>query len=640
MIQTRHLKALLRDFLHGTLRVLRGNGLDLFPAGKTLASYNAAAFRHDTRASVNVAMLCLSQGIAFSAIAGLPIHYGMLCASLAAIVGPMFAHSRHTVLGPTNATAFMVFSFFAASQGALDKAPETYMPLLILMAGAMLVLGALFKVADLLQYVSRSVLIGYITGAAVLIIANQTRHLLGIASEMAQGTPPKTFIAIIARTADLSGSITWQPVLLGTATLLLFLLLRKKTPQLPNFAITLAISSLAAWWLRHHVPSFACLDTFAPLHISNITPTLPNFNLDEISALLGIAFALAFLSALENTVMSKSLATKSGDRTDCNQDMFSLGLANITTSLIAPIAASGSLTRSALNFESGAQTRFASAFAGLLSLAGFFLLAQLPVVENIPKTSLAALVIALAFSLINRKNIRICFNSTKDDAIVITTTLCATLLLPRLDHSIFLGVIVSLCLFLRKASKPHLVEYEVSDSGDLLELGEKRERPIPAISIVHVEGDLFFGAADLFRTQVLRTTMDKNLKVIILRLKNARHLDATSVIALEDLIKDTRKKGVHVLISGATRPQSRRNQPLHVLQPKPQHLHPRRPHPRPRPPGHQSRRHQNLRRQQPRNHQVAAASSRRPENNQVLWLATALRPMELAPCGGAHMLKE
>jgi SulP family sulfate permease len=549
----RQLKAFLRNLLNGTLRILSGNGLDWFPIRKDLTGYKPDHFHHDAWASVNVAILCLSQGIAFAAIADLPIYYGILCASIAPIIAPFFAQSRYTILGPTNATAFMVFSFFAASHGSLSNDPVTYMPLLIFMVGVLSVMGALLKVADLLQYVSRSVLVGYITGAAILILTNQTRHILGIATPMAEGSPPKTFFAIIEKTIQVSGSINWQPTLLGLATIVLYFILQKKAPKLPNFAITLTISSLVAVALRYNLEAFADIRTFEPLHISNLKPSLPHFNGDDISALLGIAFAIAFLSSLENTVMSKSIATKSGDRTDGNQDMLALGLTNIATSLIAPIPASGSLTRTALNYESGALTRFASIFAGLLSLLGFFVLLQIPVVENIPKASLAALVIAIAFSLINKKNIRICLSATRDDAIVITTTLCATLLLPRLDYAIFIGVGVSLCLFLRKASIPHLIEYELNDSGDLLELGEKRKRPIPAISIVHVEGDLFFGAADLFRTQVLRTTADKNLKVIILRLKNARHLDATSVLALEDLIKDTRKKGVHILISGATR---------------------------------------------------------------------------------------
>jgi SulP family sulfate permease len=175
-----------------------------------------------------------------------------------------------------------------------------------------------------------------------------------------------------------------------------------------------------------------------------------------------------------------------------------------------------------------------------------------PLIDYIPKAALAALVIALSFSLFNLRNIRICLRSTTDDAVVLVTTFLATLLAP-LHVAIFIGVAVSISLFLRKASRPHLVEYEFSDDGELREMGEKRSRPIPAISIVHVEGDLFFGAAELFRTQIQRTVSDEAIKVIILRLKNARHLDATSVMALEDLIRFMRDKGLHLIVSGASR---------------------------------------------------------------------------------------
>jgi len=191
----------------------------------------------------------------------------------------------------------------------------------------------------------------------------------------------------------------------------------------------------------------------------------------------------------------------------------------------------------------------ASLSAILIALAAGWGLAM---IDYIPKSALAALVIALSLSLFNVRNIRICLNSTSDDAVVLIATFVATLLAP-LHVAIFIGVAISISLFLRKASRPYLVEYEFSDDGELREMGEKRERPIPAISIVHVEGDLFFGAAELFRTQIQRIVLDPAIHVIILRMKNARHLDATSVLELEDLIRFMRSRGLHLLISGAPR---------------------------------------------------------------------------------------
>jgi SulP family sulfate permease len=176
----------------------------------------------------------------------------------------------------------------------------------------------------------------------------------------------------------------------------------------------------------------------------------------------------------------------------------------------------------------------------------------LPVLDYLPQAGLAALVVAIAVSLINLGNIRICLRSTGDDAAVLIVTFLATLLAP-LHVAIFIGVTLSITLFLRKASKPYLVEYEFSNDGELREKAESTARPNPAISIVHVEGDLFFGASELFRTQIQRIVADPNLKVIILRMRNARHLDATSVIALQDLVLFIRRAQRHIIISGAPR---------------------------------------------------------------------------------------
>jgi len=290
-------------------------------------------------------------------------------------------------------------------------------------------------------------------------------------------------------------------------------------------------------------------------------PTMPHlfregiFN--DISALIGLALAIAFLASLENTLMAKSISSQTGDRTDVNQDMLSIGFANLGSALAGGMPASGSLTRSMLNFRSGAATKAAPFYTGLFTLILVILIAWsreggINIIDYIPKAALAVLVIAISFSLFNIHQIRICLRSTSDDALVIVLTFIATLLAP-LHVAIFIGVAVSITLFLRKASKPYLTEYEFNEVGELREMGEKTKRPIPAISIVHVEGDLFFGAAELFRTQIQRTVADPAIKVIILRLKNARHLDATSVMALEDLVRFMRRQDLFLLISGATK---------------------------------------------------------------------------------------
>lgn len=531
------------------------NPLRLFPLSDTLKSYNQGLGKSDLRAALNVALLAVPQGMAYAAIAELPILYGIICSAIAAIIAPLFASSRHTILGPTNATSLMVFSFFAGGTYSMSE-KLGLMPLLVLMVGIICLIGAILKAAELVQYISQSVLVGYITGAAILIMINQAKHLLGV-SEVVE--PASNFFGMFGELTKAHASYLWQPALLGLGTLATYLALSKWFKALPNFAISLALSAIVSASLSGLSTSWAAaVPNFGSYTINDLQFRLPSPTeaglLADVSSLVGVAVAIAFLASLENTVMAKSLASRTGKRTEINQDMMAVGMANIASAFTAAMPASGSLTRSALNYESGARTSLSSVFAGLMCAAAIFILAFIipNPVSYIPKCALAGLVVGVAASLIKTRNIRICLRSTPEDAGVLLLTFSCALIFP-LYLAIFIGVSLSIFLFLRKVSKPYLVEYEFSEKGELRELDGKQKRPDPGISIVHVEGSLFFGAAELFQTQVQRLVADENLKVIILRLKNARHLDATSVLALRDLIRFVRSQDRHLIISGSTR---------------------------------------------------------------------------------------
>jgi sulfate permease, SulP family len=520
--------------------------------------YGWLKLRADMRAALAVTMLGIPQSIAYASIAGVPILSGILCGAMASMVGPLFCGSRHIILGPTNATALLLFSFFV-SRPDLSERSADLVPLLVTMVGLLAVAGALLKVADLLQYVSRSVLVGYMSGAACLIIANQLKHCLGVMGEVGGAT---TFVEIIGNLLKGLPKTDAVSACIAGATFGMYFGLRKWRPCWPAFALTLVAVCSVFWCLaRFQVGRFSEVATFGTFVWADFRIRVPSLAggsfFSDFSDLLPVAFAIAFLACLESSLMAKTLASRSADKTDSNQDMFGLGLSNLACSLVGAMPASGSMVRSALNFDSGAMTRFASLYSGLGSLLFALGIAGLaamgvPVLNFLPKAALAALVISISFSLFNMRHLRICLRSTTDDAGVLVTTFAATLLAP-LHVAIFIGVAVSIALFLRKASRPHLVEYEFNDAGELRQKGEKRARPIPAISIVHVEGDLFFGAADLFRTQIQRTVADPSIRVIILRLKNARHLDATSVMALEELVQYVRQCGLHLIVSGASR---------------------------------------------------------------------------------------
>jgi len=524
--------------------------LRLFPIRRTLRHYSMAAFLADLKAAVNVSLLAIPQGMACAKIAGLPVEAtGIVCAAIGSLLGPLFAHSRHTNLGPTNATALMVFSSLAAFTAA-DR--PVLLALLAVMASGMLLLGAVLRMADLIQYISRSVIVGYVTGAALLIMASQLPDAMGIGPEHRSGQA-RSFVTLLVEALRNLPHVTIPDLIItGTSLLVYFLMTRHRVlMKLPCFALTLILMAGMARLLEWRGFHFHGLQAFS---LRDLAPALPDLTdlrtLDRVSMLLGPAFAVAFLAALENSVMTKSLASRSGDRPDLNQDMFGCGMANLGSAFCGGLPVSGSLTRSMLNFSSGARTQVSSLLCGFFCLAGALSLGN--VVTYIPRAALAALIMGLTVTLINRAHLRICLKATRGDAITVIVTFVSTLVMP-LYIAIFVGVAASIVLYLRQASRPSLVEYEFTPEGSLTERPDTMIRSHPSISIVHVEGELFFGAAELFRSQIQQTAADPNLRIIILRMKNARHLDATSVMALQELTEFLRQEGRDLLISGLSK---------------------------------------------------------------------------------------
>ncbi|MDA0346669.1 MAG: SulP family inorganic anion transporter [Verrucomicrobia bacterium] len=516
------------------------NALELFPIKKELQRYNAQKGLGDLRAGFNVALLAFPQGMAYALIGGLPVQYGIYCAALASIFGPLFSGSRFIALGPTNATSVMLMSTIGGMVLISDKLEA--MPTLLLLVAMFLILGALLGVANLIQYISRSVVTGYITAAAVLIIANQLDSVMGFEI---QGE--STFISVLEKTFKSVDLVNWPSVALGVITLALFLFLVKKQPLLPNVAITLATMSLVGVLFNNNGYGLVLLDQ-VPMGVLPVSLPIPRFDL--IDQLAPGALAIAFLAILEGSSIGKSLAARAGGRINSNQEMLGMGAANLASAFVSGMPASGSLTRSVLNYTSGSKTALSHILSGFLCLAGVLSLG--PLIGYIPRAALAVVVIGVGISLINKHQIRIVTKSTKTDALVFFVTLVSGLLF-KLDFAIYLGTGTSIVLFLRKVSMPELIEYTFNDEGNLTELTHKNNRAEEHISIVHVEGELFFGAAELFRDQIRIVSEEPNLKVIILKMRNAHHLDATTMMALEELILYIRERGRRLIVSGARR---------------------------------------------------------------------------------------
>lgn len=536
-------KSLIAPVARGVSWVAHNNTLDVFPLRHTLARYSLKKASSDFRAGINVALLAFPQGMAYALIAGLPIQYGIYGSALATLVACLFARSHFITLGPTNATSVMLLSSFAALQ---VTGPDKVMllPLLVFMVGIFLIVGAYFGVANLIQYVSRTVVTGYISAAAFLIMANQIKTALGF--RFSEDEEATNFFEVCYFTIKHLPETHLPTVVLSVITALIYILLRRYFRELPNVAITLVLVALIALGINQ-LPGWEQL-MLAGVDASSWKWTPPPIDPAAARQLTGAALAISLLCVLEGTAIGKSLAARSGSRLDTNQEMFSIGMANVGCAFFSGMPASGSLTRSVLAVESGAKSPMASLFSGLLVAIGALTIG--PLIGYVPRAALAVLVIFIGISLLNRHEIRIVTQATKSDRAVFFITFMAGMLL-ALDTAIYTGTLLSIALFLRKVSRPEMMEYKFNEEGQLTQMKKVEEREHPEISIVHVEGELFFGAAELFRDQMRRICEEPNLKIIVLKMRNAYRLDASAVMALEELIRYMNAQGRYLIISEA-----------------------------------------------------------------------------------------
>jgi SulP family sulfate permease len=490
-------------------------------------------------------LVSIPQAIGFALIAGLPPLMVIMSVVVGGFVCALFSSSRHLVFGPTNSISIILAAtLYALSGGSL--APAELALVLALLIGVFQLVAGLAQMGKLTQFISRSVIIAYGTAIGLLLAAGQVPHLLGLAA--GHGSVFDALIAVSTHLAHFD--LNLFPVYMGVVTLLIFWALEHFFPRLPAELIGLVFLSLLTQYFGLGELGIRTIQDEGALAAAIPSFLGMPFGRSEwavVPPLISAALAIAILGMLEAVSISKTLAAKSGQRLDTNQELVAMGSANIANSLFGAMPGSASFARSAANLHSGAQTQVSALLSSVIVLGALFFVA--PLINYIPVPSLAAHLIRIGLKMLNRDQIRIAWRSTRSDAIVFTVTLLAAFFL-KLDTAIYVGVGVSLALFLRKASAPSLVEYGFNEQGQLAEIDSRTHRGNSAISIVHVEGELFFGAADLFQEQVRLLADDAGIKIVILRMKNARHLDATSVMSLLQLHDYLRQTGRHLLISG------------------------------------------------------------------------------------------
>ena len=390
--------------------------------------------RTDILAGLTGAVVVLPQGVAFATLAGMPPAYGLYSAMIPCVIAALFGSSRVMVTGPANAISLTVLAIVAPL--ALPES-ERYIQLVItltFMVGVWKVLASMLRADRLLAYVSHTVIVGFTTGAAVLIVNSQIRNFFGI--DIARGTD-------IAHTLWQLGQqithINLLAVAIACLTLLSAVLWRPLNRYVPAMLVAVVAGSVIAACAKGIDPRLA-VETVDS--IAGRLPPLshPTFNLDTLSMLFIPSLAMTLLSLAEAVSIAQALARRRNETFDGNQEFLGQGLANIAGSFFSGYLASGSFNRSGVNMAAGAVTPFSAICASFFLLAILFLIA--PLVTFLPLAAVAAILFLVAWNLIDRREIRYLL-SDKFERITLVSTFVATLAM-RLDYAILLGVGVSI----------------------------------------------------------------------------------------------------------------------------------------------------------------------------------------------------
>jgi len=503
-----------------------------------------------------VALMTIPQSIAYSLLAGLPPTAGLFSAIFGTIFAAALGSSRHLISGPSTGTAILIqtsindvlINYFENVAGAEKEALVLHiLTQIILIIGIIQIGAAFFNVSKLLQFVSRPVVLGYFAGITVAIVVTQMFYFTGVPSD-------KVADSVLLKSWVFASHIlqfSWPTVLVGLISLFALFVLRKSSKNLPDALLMLIVASIAAYflnlWLGHS--TIARLGDYQLATEPFPELTLPLIDFSILNKVFPAAVAISLLAVLEVFSISRNFAAKSGHEVQVNQDVFGVGVSNAVLSFIyGALPASGSATRTTLSYNTHSKTRFAAIFSGIFTAIIIFFC--WPLVQHIPLAALAALLMLTVPALMNWTEIKLCFHATREDAAVFLITFVSCLIF-SLDIAFFIGIVISIGSYLRKSATPHLVEYAFNSKGRLI-IASPKEEPHRKVRIIGIAGELYFASADVFQMALKSIAEDRNVQVIVLRLNNIYHMDASMCLAISHLHETLKSTHRHLVISGLT----------------------------------------------------------------------------------------
>tara|TARA_B110001469_G_scaffold115653_1_gene120315 strand:+ start:490 stop:2208 length:1719 start_codon:yes stop_codon:yes gene_type:complete len=525
----------------------------ILPILQWLPSYKKEYFSGDLTAGLTVGIMLIPQGMAYAMIAGLPPVFGLYAALIPQIIYAFMGTSRQLAVGPVAMDSLLV----AAGLGALSLSGiDTYIAMAVFLAlfmGAIQLLLGILRMGFLVRFLSKPVISGFTSGAAIIIGLSQLKHLLGI--EITRSNQVHLLLTNAFKNMHLTNMYALS---IGVVSIVLIQIIKKLNKKYhKRFPAALALVFLGVG-----VVSFFELYAFGVQIVGKVPSGLPSFQvpkipIDRISELAPIAVTLALIAFMEAISVAKAVAEKHPEyELDPNQELMALGTANIMGAFFQSYPTTGGFSRTAINEQAGAKTGIAPLIsAGVVGLTLLFLT---PLFYYLPNAVLAAIIMVAVFGLIDFSYPIYLYKTRKDEFVLLLLTFITTLTV-GITAGILSGMLVSLLILLYRISVPHIaVIARIKNTNSFKEVDrfetfiEHRD----AILALRMDAPLFFGNTSVFKTTLSQNIQRKGtaLQLVILSMEAINYIDSSGLHLLKQIIEDLQKKEIKLLFSGTSAP--------------------------------------------------------------------------------------
>jgi SulP family sulfate permease len=506
---------------------------------------NPQVLKADAMAGLTVALILIPQSMAYAQLAGLPAYIGLYASFLPVMIAALFGSSRQLGTGPVAVVSLMSAAAMQPYAGLGVETIVAYSALLALMIGIFQLSLGLLKLGILVDFLSHPVVLGFTNAGALIIATSQVPKLFGLKIKADQFEHHYEFLIATVKALPDTSLIT---LVFGAFALGTLLILRKFAPRLPGVLITVVVTTLLSWVIDYKGLGGSIIGEI-PKGLPSFT--LPNVSLDfkTLSSLMMTAMVIGLIGFVEAISIAKAMASQTRQRLSANQELVGQGLANITSGLFSGYAVSGSFSRSAVNFSSGAMTGFSSVVTGLL--VALTLLFLTPLLYYLPQATLAAVIIMAVINLIKIAPIKHAWKVEPHDGVVAVVTFVATLVFaPHLDKGILLGVVLSLGLFVYRTMSPRFVEVAKHTDGSMRDAVTHKLKTSDTVAIYRFDGDLYFGNTGYLEGKILNAISQKRqLKVIVLDMEAINQVDSTGEEMLEKLSDRLKAAGIEFYLA-------------------------------------------------------------------------------------------